>query len=42
MIVEYYGYEDYVVFECSIDDFSVVINLCFNVILMFIVIVYVF
>lgn len=42
MTVEYYGYEDYVILECSTDDFSVAINLCFNVILMFIATVYAF
>lgn len=42
LVVEYYGYKDCVILECSMDDFSLVINLCFNVILMFILIVYVF
>ncbi|PFX29218.1 Metabotropic glutamate receptor 8 [Stylophora pistillata] len=40
--VEYYGYKDRVILECSTDDFSVAINLCFNVILMFISTVYAF
>lgn len=40
--VEYYGYEDHVILECSTDDFSVAINLSFNVILMFISTVYAF
>ena len=40
--VEYYGYKDHVILECSTDDFSVAINLCFNVILMFVSTVYAF
>ena len=34
--VESYAYDDHVILECSTDDFSVAINLCFNAILMFI------
>jgi len=42
MAVEYYGHEDHVILECSTDDFSVAINLCFNIILMFVATVYAF
>lgn len=42
MAVEYYGYKEHVILECSTDDFSVAINLCFNVILMFVSTVYAF
>ena len=42
MAVEYYGYEDHVILNCCTDDFSVAINLCFNVILMFVATVYAF
>lgn len=42
LAVEYYGCKDRVILECSTDDFSLAINLCFNVILMFISTVYAF
>lgn len=37
-----YRYEDHVILECSSDDFSVAINLCFNIILMFVSTVFAF
>ena len=40
--VESYPDQDHVILECSIDDFSVAINLCFNIILMFISTVFAF
>lgn len=40
--VESYAYEDHVILECSTDNFSVAINLCFNVILMLVSTVFAF
>ena len=40
--VESYTYKDHVILECSTDDFSVAINLCFNAILMFVSTVFAF
>lgn len=37
-----YSYKDHVILECSTDDFSVAINLCFNIILMFVSTVFAF
>lgn len=37
-----YKYKDHVILECSTDDFSVAINLCFNIILMFVSTVFAF
>ncbi|XP_068709897.1 metabotropic glutamate receptor 3-like isoform X1 [Montipora foliosa] len=40
--VENYSYEDHVILECNTDTFSVAINLCFNVVLMFVSTVFAF
>ena len=40
--MESYIYDDHVILECSTDDFSVAINLCFNAILMFVSTVFAF
>ena len=41
-VVESYIHQDYVILECSTDDFSVAINLCFNAILMLVSTVFAF
>lgn len=40
--VNSYSHKDYVILECSTDDFNVAINLCFNAILMFVSTVFAF